>query len=160
PEEIRAAILRFGQHFDAVLDGMTALPRTITHSDFRLDNLFFTDDPAAPLAAIDWQLTLRSHGPFDLAYFMSMSLETDVRRAHEAELLDLYHRTLVAGGVQGFSRENLAVSYRRGLSGGLLMPIAVANLDTANERGVRLFLAMIQRMVAAMMDHRVWEILP
>ena len=51
-----------------------ASPAGRRHSciDFRADNLFFSGpDGSQGLAAIDWQVSSRGGGTFDLAYFLS-----------------------------------------------------------------------------------------
>ena len=60
---------------------MTNRPTTLTHTDFRLDNFFFGRRDA-PVTVIDWQLTVRSVGAFDIGYFIVQSLTTDMRRQH------------------------------------------------------------------------------
>lgn len=49
---------------------------TLAHVDLRLDNVFF-GDPERPMVLIDWQLS--SQGPFayDVAYFLSQSMDTE-----------------------------------------------------------------------------------
>ena len=39
---------------------------------------------------IDYQLVHRAQGEFDVAYFLSMSLTTEARRAHEVDLIRGY----------------------------------------------------------------------
>ena len=53
-----------------MLDGIAGRPQTLVHGDFRADNLFFGGpDGGQGLAAIDWQVSSRGGGAFDLAYF-------------------------------------------------------------------------------------------
>ena len=62
---------------------------SITHGDYRLDNLMFP--PAGPgVAAVDWQTTSAGPPLRDLAYFLGNSLTPDLRRAHESDLVDSY----------------------------------------------------------------------
>ena len=46
-------------------------------------------------------------GPLDVSYFMAESMAPDDRRAHERPLLERYHAGLVAGGVTGYSFDEL-----------------------------------------------------
>jgi hypothetical protein len=48
---------------------------------------------------LDWQVIYRAPGMRDVAYFLTHSVPTDVRRAHADEFLQIYLDTLAAGGV-------------------------------------------------------------
>ena len=61
---------------------------------------------------LDWQLATRGVGTYDTGYLMSQSVNVDVRRAHEEDLVRLYHRTLIENGVQGYSFEACWEDYR------------------------------------------------
>jgi Ser/Thr protein kinase RdoA (MazF antagonist) len=78
-------------------------PRTLLHGDLRLDNVLWRPPPAPPAAVqqgsiastsddaavaalpsaryIDMGDCAAGRGPFDIAYFMSMSLDTQARSA-------------------------------------------------------------------------------
>lgn len=89
--------------------------QTIVHGDARVRNLIFrgTRDgaPVDPIF-IDWQATRWGLGAYDLAYFLLVSLTPETRAAHERELVDLYHRELVAHGVGGYDRDAFEEDYR------------------------------------------------
>ena len=71
-------------------------PLTLIHGDPHLGNLYFVDGEPG---FFDWQVLQRHQGVRDLAYFVVLSLETEVRRAHERDLVRLYQETLRDGGV-------------------------------------------------------------
>ena len=81
---------------------MANRPTTLAHTDFRLDNFFF-GRADAPVTIIDWQLTVRSSGAFDVGYFIVESMTTDMRREHGDALLRRWHRGLVDRGVVGYT---------------------------------------------------------
>ena len=85
-------------------------PRTLIHSDFRLDNLFFLRDRPA-IAVCDWQ-TYR-HGPaaWDLATFLCWSLTPEQRAEGEHDLLQTYHAALTAAGTPNYCFEQLRTDY-------------------------------------------------
>lgn len=99
--EVPASILAIGPRFaDAIPGLLTALatePTTMIHGDFRADNIMFAPDGS--IALVDFQLTGAGSGAYDLAYFVTQSLEVDVAEAHERELFDLWSAELGAGGV-------------------------------------------------------------
>jgi hypothetical protein len=71
-------------------------PLTLIHGDPHLGNLYFVD---AEPGFFDWQVLQRHQGIRDVSYFSVLSLDTEVRRAHERELVHVYQETLRDGGV-------------------------------------------------------------
>ncbi len=162
PPEILEIGERFGEQMIDILNKLAAKPRTITHGDYRPDNLFFaTPEGGDPLTVIDWQIMSIGRGAFDFAYFLNGTLPPTERKARESELMKLYHNTLVAGGVTGYSFDECWEDYRIStLFCWLYTVIALGSLDVANERGLALFTANIERNVAAMTDLNAGELLP
>ena len=90
-------------------------PQTLIHGDFRLDNILFGVEPDhEPVALVDWQGIIVSKGVHDLAYLLSQNLRTDLRRAHERDLVASYHAQLEALGIVGYSAEDCWGDYRHG----------------------------------------------
>ena len=129
---------------------------TITHGDFRLDNLFFLDDGS--VAVIDWQMSMKAPGQTDLVYFCANNLSVEMRRAHEDSLIERYVAGLHTAGV---AADAVTVeSVRRGYLEGLLFyavsfGASLLTIDPANERGAALFDALVRRTFAAVDDHDV-----
>jgi len=71
-------------------------PLTLIHGDPHLGNLYFVEGEPG---FFDWQVLQRHQGIRDMAYFVVLSLDTEVRRAHERDLLRLYQETLRGCGV-------------------------------------------------------------
>ena len=134
--------------------------RTMCHGDLRLDNMFFHDDGADPVSLVDWQITSRSPGAFDLAYFTSQSLTVEDRRAHEQELLQRYHEGLCAGGVTGYGAGDLWDDYRRSALFCLCYPLQAGAVELANDRAVALASAMLERSIATIVDLDADELAP
>ncbi|MCO4762363.1 MAG: phosphotransferase [Myxococcales bacterium] len=88
-------------------------PATVLHGDARVGNMLFpTDAPGSAFAFIDWQAARKGKGVFDVAYFLALSVDADVRKDNEQALLDRYHQGLIDGGVTGYDRETLFDDYR------------------------------------------------
>ena len=121
-------------------------PLTINHGDFRLDNLFFSDDDEAPCTVIDWQIASRSRtGCFDVAYFLSGNLDPSELETEFEPLLRIYHERLVERGVTDFSFADLEHEMRRAALGCLAYPVLGATvLGQDDPRAVALFTRMIQ----------------
>jgi aminoglycoside/choline kinase family phosphotransferase len=137
--------------FDALeqyLDADTT-PWTVTHGDYRLDNLLFDD---GSVAVVDWQTC--AHGPAlgDVAYFIGAGLLPDDRRAHEQDLVRRYHDGIVAAGVRNYDWDRCWYDYRRGTWGGLIMAIAASMLVERTERGDEMFMVMAHRHARHVLD--------
>lgn len=70
---------------------------TLIHADWRADNMFIDD--SGEIVMIDFQLTGVGVGAYDLGYFVSQSLEREVRGGRERELVDTYTAALANHGV-------------------------------------------------------------
>ena len=139
-----------------------ALSHSIAHTDFRLDNMFFGDPKGEmPFVLIDWQLTLRATPLIDIGYFLSQSMDIDLRRDNEARLLREYHAVLLDKGVRNYSFEQCWEEYRFGVVAMFVIPVtAAANVDSSNPRAVPLIRAMAERATAAILDLDAGATLP
>jgi aminoglycoside/choline kinase family phosphotransferase len=137
--------------FDALDQYLAAdtTPWTVTHGDYRLDNLLFGD---GSVAVVDWQTS--AHGPAlgDVAYFIGAGLLPDDRRAHEEDLVRRYHDGIVAAGVRDYDWDRCWTDYRRGTWGGLIMAIAASMLVERTERGDDMFMVMAHRHARHVLD--------
>jgi hypothetical protein len=162
PEHMRAVRDRFLDAVPAMQQWLTTAPTTVVHGDFRMDNLFFAADPDHdPMVVIDWQGCLRAKGVRDVAYLLSQSVPTEVRREHESDLVVLWHRTLVEEGVEGYSAEQAWEDYRRAvLAMWILVAVIAGTLDVGNDRGRAWMTEMIHRSGAAIDDLGLLSLLP
>jgi thiamine kinase-like enzyme len=160
PREILDLGERFAPRVIDVLDKLAGHPWTLLHGDFRLDNLFFAGGSEPSVTVIDWQIVSRGRGAFDLAYFVTGSVSPADRRAWEPDLLHLYHALLAEGGVEGYSFAQLTEDYRRSVLFTLLYAVIIlGRLDMANERGMAVFQATLERTVSAILDQKAGELL-
>ncbi len=130
-------------------------PWTLAHQDYRVDNLLFGPEASGQVVVIDWQGIGRGPGVYDLAYILGGSLSTDLRRAHEPELLNAYHAHLCKCGVINYELAALKEDYALAqLMGGLATSILTGGaLDLSNERGRELVRTMATRHASAALDH-------
>jgi hypothetical protein len=84
-------------------------PLTVIHGDAHAGNLYSLK---GAMGLLDWQLVQVGQGMRDVAYFITTSLETELRRGSEAELISLYRASLAAHGVAPPSREDAWQQYR------------------------------------------------
>lgn len=160
PPELLRLSENLEAHFCAMLDMFCAGPRTVLHGDYRLDNLFFAAKPGdTPLTVIDWQIAMRGVGTYDLGYFMSQSLDVEMRRAIEMDMLRLYHNMLIANGVTDYSFDDCLHHYRWTLLGCFAYPVMGGGLaDLVNDRAVALATTMMTRSATAILDWKAGEL--
>ena len=148
----------FASTFDTVMPGLMARlaepPFTLSHGDYRLDNMFFTDGPnGTDLTVCDWQLVDTSRGGRDVGYFASQSLTPDVRAKHERDLTQRYVDGLASRGVKDYTFDDAWLDYRISALFCLVYPIvAGGSIESQDERSVRLTGGMLERCIAAIDD--------
>ena len=139
-----------GQRLVERLDGLQAREPavlTVTHRDYRLDNLLF--DPTGttrPITVVDWQTVQLGAGPHDVAYFLGNAFaDAEVRRANEERLVRRYHEALCGFGVRGYSLDRCWDEYRGAAHASLLMAIIASMIVGRTDRGDQMFIAMADR---------------
>ncbi len=153
----------YGRRMVGHLDVVATGPRTFTHGDFRLDNMFFGDGGGSghDFAAVDWQVCGIDNGLCDVAYFLSSSLVPQVRRQIEREALAEYHQTLLNAGVNDLTFEDCWLRYRQGALTCLRTPIiAGAQFDFTGDRSRQLAETFLARTLTAIDDLRAQDFLP
>lgn len=156
---------RFGERFSDLvpwfMEEQSRPPLTFLHGDLRLDQLFFgVGERDAPVTAVDWQITARGRGGCDVAFFLSQSLATSTRRAHEERLVVRYHERLHAAGVD-YPLDELWNDYRRTVAFCFCYPVVGAGqIDLANERQRDLLARMLEGAAVAIDDHDALDLLP
>jgi len=129
-------------------------PRCLVHHDYRPDNMMFaTAGGGRAFTMLDWQSVSLGVGPTDVAYFLAGALPRDVRRAHEPEMLTLYHRTLTGLGVSGYSEADLARDYARGGYQLFLTAFFASMIVVRTARGDDMFMQMLGSAADHIIDH-------
>lgn len=165
-EQVPAAVMPLCEemrtHVIDLLNIFQPGPRTIIHGDYRLDNLFFDHPDGSPVAALDWQISSRGRGIFDVAYFISSSLDPEPRRANEERLVRLWYDIVTDGpGRKAYTWDEAWLNYRQGvLYTNIYTVVGIGTLDAANERGMALFNKWITRRTSAMEDLVCGEVMP
>ena len=83
--------------------------------------MFFGAD--GEMAVCDWQIVSRARGPYDVAYFLSQSVNPADRRAIEMDILHRYHEKLLERGVPEYSFDQCFDDYRRSAMFCLVYPV-------------------------------------
>lgn len=146
--EVRRARERLAMAYVPLLEAIARAPRTLTHGDFRLDNLFFGVGSPPEVAAIDWQFACRTRGAYDLAYFLGLDLEPARRGDIEAPCIEAYLDALRAGGV-AYDRTEFDRDYDIALLASLAVFTIGAASPSPNARMDRVHVQGIERLCAA-----------
>lgn len=136
--------------------------RTFIHGDYRADNLMFHPDLGDDgVAAVDWQISGRGNGLYDVAYLICNSVPYDYRKEAEERLLRQYHDTLIEMGAQNYSFEECWTDYRRAVLAGLFVVIyTCGGMDLGNERGLAFVKEAARRVNAAVTELQAGEMMP
>jgi thiamine kinase-like enzyme len=133
---------------------------TLIHGDLRFGNVFFPNPAGGRFALIDWQSAAAGRGSQDIAYWLSLSLDVEERRACERDLLRLYHSTLKEKGVKRYPFWRLKLEYRLTLLGVLGGLAGVSeHLEVLVEHGQELSEVMRDRIEAALIDWKLPRLL-
>lgn len=158
-DDMKSLCRRVGEHFVPLWSEQMTPFDTFVHGDYRQDNMLYTDDQPDALV-MDWQISGRGKGVFDIAYFMCQSVASELRAEIERDVLQHYVASLAEAAID-YSFENCWNDYRQVILGCLIYPITVCgSLDTANERGRALGECMLSRNLAAIEDHGSVELIP
>ncbi len=96
-DEVIAFGDRWVEHLPVMLE-RSSTPKTILHNDWRADNMFHAPD-GTPIV-FDFQITGVGNGAFDLAYYLSQSLERETVQGRRPELVRHYVERLAAHGIE------------------------------------------------------------
>jgi hypothetical protein len=151
PDAIREVGPRWTAAMPGLLDDLATEPTTMTHGDWRADNLLF--EPDGSVAALDFQLIGTGRGTYDLAYFITQSLDPADASKHEQALFDRWRSAVAAAGV---SPEDIAPAwedYRKAALFCLVYPVvAWRGMDAADPRQVDLATTMLDRFDRAVAE--------
>lgn len=164
-DELSPAIRGFGERFPSLVawyaDEFNRRPCTFLHGDLRLDQLFFAvepDDP--PVTALDWQVSAKGRGAYDLAYFLSQSLNTDTRRSCEKDLIARYAERLAENAID-YKADELNRDYRLTTAWCFVYPVlGVGRFEAANDRQTELLRVMLCGASAAIEDNDALAVRP
>lgn len=120
-------------------------PWSIRHGDLRAAHVLHG---AGRAALVDWQATELGPPVADVAFLVGGSLTIADRRAHELDLLRVYHDALLAAGVTRYPWERCFADHRRHALGGLFRAMASAAPEPTTPHGDALLCTMARRHAA------------
>ena len=142
------------------LKARATMPRTLTHGDYRLDNMFFGTTGTDNFAAIDWQVSGLHSGLRDVSYFLAGSVLPETRRRIEKDALQEYYGLLKGSSIRDFTYEECWRQYRAHILDGLIVLVFVCGGLELEEEDRNLARLGLQRILAATEDLDAEEFLP
>lgn len=133
-------------------------PQTITHMDFRADNLLFKNEDQ--VLVLDWQVACRTMGAFDVARVVCGSYHDHKTIREHIEMVEIWHKGLVESGVKNYGFEDAWRDYRVGILILAYIPVTAHHLlSHEGSRGPALLQAIIQRVYHAINETDALELL-
>jgi aminoglycoside phosphotransferase (APT) family kinase protein len=129
---------------------------TILHGDYRLGRLAFDpswgdfDEPL--VSVVDWRMATIGLPTRDLAFLLGTAMPVQDRRIHERDLVEHYHRALVAHGVADYSVEQCWDDYRYSALQGPFVTVLCGAMAPRSEFRDETSLLMISRSLDAVRD--------
>ena len=154
-------VANYVDHLPALHALMGRRTQTVVHGDVRLDNVMFGGAPGQhPVVMVDWQAIMVSNPMHDLSYLLSQSLDVELRRAHEAELVAYYHDRIRSLGVTDLTLEQCWDGYDVGVLFLFSYPLIIGGFcDMDDPRGVALAQAVLARSSATVSDRGLLRLL-
>ena len=144
-------IERFGVRIPDWVEGRD-LPTTVTHGDYRLDNLMFeSPNGGYPVATVDWQTPGQGPATADVSYFMGAGPLPEVRREIERVVIDEYLGALDGYGV-AVGHDEFWHHYCRDAYGGIIMSVVASQIVGSSDRSEAMFAAMATRHTRHALD--------
>jgi hypothetical protein len=140
---------RWVERLNAMLDQMCTNP-TLCHQDWRADNMFIGPDDQVVM--IDPQIAGVANGAYDIGYFISQSMERDVRAGRERELVGEYLDELKRHGVS-LDDEQLFFDVRVAVGLCLMYGFAsYAQYELLDEQGKAMTAKLLRRAAESLDD--------
>ena len=159
--QIAAIGERFSARIRELQADMYAEPVTLLHGDFRMENIFFGDEPEQrPIAIFDWQGPIIGRGMVDVALFLAHSARIEVRRDHQQDLLGRYVEGLKRAGVLDYEEADAWRDYERAmLYNWVYTGVVSGTLDVHNEKAFAWMSQMVERHSKATLELDVLRLL-
>lgn len=155
PESVREIGGIWAEKVPWMLDNLMT-PTTMCHGDYRADNIMF--DGKEPVV-IDFQLIGTGSGMYDVGYFISQSIATDVRRGHDRELVDTYLNRLESHGIE-IDRDEAWRQYLICICFCVTYGVTTfGGFTEQNERGQKLLTDMLLRALNCVADNNALQVL-
>ncbi len=148
------------KRYTELLDYTTTIgAATFTHTDCRAENyLFGGPDGDDAVTVIDFQLSTRHIGMWDVTNLIAGSMTTELRREHERQIIQSYVDQIRSHGID-YSMEQAMKEYRVCLLHQCPAQVISSDLGGGNERGAALLEQLHLRPLYAALDNDALDLL-
>ena len=155
PESVRGIGDIWAANVPWMLGNLMA-PLTLMHGDYRADNMMFDGDEPV---VIDYQIVGTGSGMYDVGYFISQSIATEVRRGHDKELVNIYLERLETHGIS-IDRDEMWRQYLVSILFCVTYGVTVfGGYAEQNERGQQLATDMLLRSLDCVADNDALKVI-
>lgn len=160
PADFMETIGQSCERYSELLDyAVTVGTPTFTHTDCRAENyLFGGAEGDDAITVIDFQLSTRHFGMWDITNLLAGSMEPADRSEHEAELIQGYVDQVTAAGID-YSFDQAMLEYRVCLLQQMAAQVISSDLQGGNDRGTALLEKLHLRPVVAAIDNDAGSVL-
>ncbi|KAL3444596.1 kinase-like domain-containing protein [Aspergillus insuetus] len=160
--EHQQVVTRWLACFDTYAEKIKAVTKNkcLVHGDYRLDNMLFRyeGDTPASVSVVDWQMLNMGSIFQDLAYFIGMSIPTEIRRENIMGLVQVYIDAF--GPNPPFTMDECLEGIRAQSFWGLPLAFASPMILEQTDRGDEMFLTMLDRLANYIIDINAVVTLP
>lgn len=163
PEGGRKAGETIYKHFSWMMEDLPDKNMTLTHFDYRADNIFFdSENSENPLIIFDWANIVITGGVLDVGYLLGASIKVDLRRKIEKDMINLYVKRLEENGITiDDDFDEIWRNYLKSLSFcAWTYPLGFAQLNRGDPRAIELFEEIGNRSFSAITDNDATSIFP
>ena len=146
---------------------------TLVHGDFKSDNFLISNEndsscSVPDIIVIDFQQVHNGNPMEDISYLFSCSIDSEIRRKYEIDLLQFYHECLVSFGISNYSLDKCIYDYREHLIYAILMPIITSgmksntndeNLTEIQKHANKVLKIWRNRSITSVMDNKCIDLL-
>ncbi|MHA2326395.1 MAG: phosphotransferase, partial [Promethearchaeota archaeon] len=118
PEGGRKVGDKIYKHFRWLMEDLPDENMTFAHFDYRADNIFFdSENSDNPIIVFDWANLVITGGILDVGYLLGTSLDVNLRRKIEKEMVKFYMKRIEEANVtRDFDFDEVWENYLRSLS--------------------------------------------
>jgi len=150
--EANEVVNRFGPLLQQWVGGRDS-PLTVTHGDYRLDNLMFgSAEGGAVITTVDWQSPGHGPGLADVAYFLGAGPLPGDRRDIERGLVAEYTASLRNDYGVEIDDDWAWDQYRYNAYAGVIMSVIASQIVGSTDRSEEMFAAMASRSLQHVID--------
>lgn len=161
PEGGSDAVKAIADGFDKLADVLNSGVRVLTHYDYRIENMLYSNRDPDCFCLIDWAMPMVARPGFDFAYFIGTSIPVETRRKHGQHFCDLYFACLEEEGVQNYSRPDLDLDIALNSMKMTGIPVvAGAAADISDQRSAELFATISRRAFCSVLENGYLDAMP